>query len=79
MADGQAHDIKRAGQKAVSTIKAMLAAAFAGGYTQSDIHHTQLVRDERSKRLGLMARASCAAAANGRLAVLSEYMRQGKQ
>jgi hypothetical protein len=31
-------------------IQAMLAAARAGGYAQTDILHTLLVRGERSKR-----------------------------
>lgn len=55
------------GPKTEAMIGTMLAAARAGGYTQTDILHTLLVRGERSKRLELMARAACAAAGNDRL------------
>jgi hypothetical protein len=65
------------GPKTEAMIQAMLAAARAGGYTQTDILHTLLVRGERSKRLELMAREACAAAGNDRIAVLSENMRTG--
>jgi hypothetical protein len=47
------------GPKTEAMIHAMLAAARAGGYTQTDILHTLLVRGERSKRLEQMARAAC--------------------
>jgi hypothetical protein len=57
----------------------MLAAARAGGYTQTDILHTLLVRGERSKRLELMARAACAAAGHDRMGVIFDNMRKGKQ
>lgn len=55
------------GPKTEVMIQAMLAAARAGGYAQTDILHTLLVRGERSKRLELMARAACASAGNDRL------------
>jgi hypothetical protein len=67
------------GPKTEAMIGAMLAAARAGGYTQTDILHTLLVRGERSKRLELMARAACAAAGNDRIAALFASMREGKQ
>jgi hypothetical protein len=67
------------GPKTEAMIQAMLAAARAGGYAQTDILHTLLARGERSKRLELMARAACAAAGNDRLAVLFESLRKGKQ
>jgi hypothetical protein len=38
------------GPKTEAMIQAMLAAARAGGYAQTDILHTLLVRGERSKR-----------------------------
>ena len=67
------------GPKTEAMILAMLAAARAGGYAQTDILHTLLVRGERSQRLELMARAACEAAGNDRLAVLFKSMRKGKQ
>ena len=67
------------GPKTETMILAMLAAARAGCYTQTDILHTLLVRGERSKRLELMARAACAAAGNDRIAALFESMPKGKQ
>jgi hypothetical protein len=67
------------GPKTEAMIQAMLAAARAGGYTQTDILHTLLVRGERSKRIENMARAACAAAGNARLATLFESMQKGKQ
>ncbi len=65
------------GPKTEAMIRAMLAAASAGGYTQTDILHTLLVCGERSKRLELMARAACAAAGNDRLKVVFDSMRAG--
>jgi len=67
------------GPKTEAMIHAMLAAARAGGYAQTDILHTLLVRGERSKRLELMARAACEAAGNERIAALFSSMRKGKQ
>ena len=67
------------GPKTEAIIQAMLAAARAGGYTQTDILHTLLVRGERSKRLEFMARAACEAAGNSRLAELFDSMRKGKK
>ncbi|MCF8168116.1 MAG: hypothetical protein K9J77_05815 [Rhodoferax sp.] len=67
------------GPKTEAMILAMLAAARAGGYAQTDILHTLLVRGERPQRLELMARAACAAAGNDRIAALFESMRKGKQ
>lgn len=65
------------GQKTEAMIQAILAAARAGGYAQTDILHTLLVRGERSKRLEMMARAACAAAGNARLGVIFEDMQKG--
>ena len=65
--------------KTKAMVLAMLAAARAGGYGQTDILHTLLVRRERSKRLELMARAACAAAGNERLAAIFESARKGKR
>jgi hypothetical protein len=48
----------------------ILSAARAGGYTQTDILHTLLVRNERSKRVVGMARAACAAAGSDRIVAL---------
>lgn len=62
------------GPKTEAMIHAMLAAARAGGYAQTDILHTLLVRGERSKRIELMARAACAAAGNQRLKMLFDSM-----
>lgn len=62
------------GPKTEAMIDAMLAAARAGGYAQTDILHTLLVRGERSKRIELMARAACAAAGNQRLKMLFDSM-----
>ena len=62
------------GPKTEAMIQAMLAAARAGGYAQTDILHTLLVRRERSKRLELMARAACAAAGNERLKMFFDSM-----
>lgn len=67
------------GPKTEAMIQAMLGAARAGGYTQTDILHTLLVKGERSKRLELMARAACAAAGNDRIADLFAAMRKGQQ
>ena len=67
------------GPKTEAMIQAILAAARAGCYTQTDILHTLLVRGERSQSLELMAHAACAAAGNDRLAALFESMRKGKQ
>jgi hypothetical protein len=69
----------KCGPKLGAVVHAILAAARAGGYTQTDILHTLLVRGERSKRLELMARAACVSAGNDRLAELFESMRKGKQ
>lgn len=65
--------------KTEAMIQAFLAAARAGGYTQTDILHTLLARGERSERLQQMARAACASAGNDRLAGVFEFMRKGKQ
>ena len=65
--------------KTEAMIQAMLAAARVGGYPQTDILHTLLVRGERSKRIENMARAACAAAGNDRLAALFASMRRGEQ
>jgi len=66
------------GSKTESMIQTMLAAARTGGYTQTDILHTLLVRGERSKRVMGMARAACAAAGNDRMGVIFDDMRKGK-
>lgn len=65
--------------KTKAIVEAMLAAARAGGYTQTDVLHTLLVRRERSRRVENMARAACAAAGSGRLAAIFASMRRGKQ
>ena len=65
--------------KAEAMILAILAAARAGGYTQTDILHTMLVRDEYFKRLELMARAACAAAGPDRIAALFGPMQRGEE
>jgi len=67
------------GAKTEAMVQAMLAAARAGGYTQTDILHTLLVRGERSKRIENMARAACAAAGNDRMATLFASTRRSKQ
>ena len=51
----------------------------AGGYTQTDILHTLLVRGVRSKRLAQMARDACDAAGNDRLETLFGSLRKGAQ
>ena len=65
--------------KTEAMIQAMLAAARAGGYTQTDILHTLLVRGARSKRLALMALDACDAAGNDRLEALFGSLRKGAQ
>ena len=65
--------------KTEAMVQAMLAAARAGGYPQTDILHTLLVRGERSKRIEHMARAACAAAGSSGLAALFAPMRKGGQ
>jgi len=73
------NDSTPAGQgRAARMIDSILAAARAGGYTQTDILHTLLVRGERSKRIQDMARAACAAAGNDRMKVIFDAMRKGK-
>ena len=63
---------------AENMILAILAAARAGGYTQTDILQTIIVRGERSKRIQGMARAACTAAGNERLSAIFDSMRKGK-
>lgn len=66
------------GPKTEAVIESFLTAASAGGYTQTDILHTLLVRGERSKRIQDMARAACTAAGNDRIGTIFEDMRKGK-
>jgi len=57
------HDSTSAGrQRAENMLFAMLTAARAGGYTQTDILHTILVRGGPSQRIRDMSRAAQAAA-----------------
>jgi len=63
--------------KAEAMVQAMLCAAQAGGYTQTDVLHTLLVRGERSQRIQTMARAACEAAGPDRLAELFAIFRAG--
>jgi hypothetical protein len=67
------------GPKTEAFLKAMLDAARAGGYTQTDILHTLLVRCERSDRIQMMAREACAAAGDLRIAKVFEDARQRKR
>ncbi len=64
--------------KAQALVKAMLAAASAGGYAQSDILHTLLVQGERSNRICCMVDAACVAAGIERLESLFEFIRFDK-
>lgn len=64
--------------RAENMMLAMLEAARAGGYTQTDILQTILVRGERSKRIQDMARAACTAAGNERLSAIFDSMRKDK-
>ena len=64
--------------KTEAIVESFLTAARAGGYTQTDILHTLLVRGERSKRTQDMAREACEAAGNDRIAVIFEDMRKGR-
>ena len=56
---------------------AMLTAARAGGFTQSDILATLLSKNEVSHRVKAMAVQACAAAGNEALAKLFDAMRGG--
>lgn len=56
--------------KAEAMVLDILSAARAGGYTQADILHTLLVRNEHSKRVVEMARKACAAAGSDRIVAL---------
>jgi hypothetical protein len=67
------------GPKTEAMIKAMLAAARAGGYAQTDILHTLLVRGERSMRIQDMARAACDAAGTERIKAIFDDMRKARQ
>ena len=69
----------KGGPKAEIIIKAMLAAARAGGHTQTDILHTLLVSGERSVRIQDMARAACHAAGVERIKAVFDDMRKARQ
>lgn len=58
-------------------IDAMLTAARAGGFTQSDILATLMARGEVSHRVKAMAVLACAAAGNEALGKLFDAMRAG--
>lgn len=58
-------------------VDAMLRAARAGGFTQSDILATLLARGEVSHRVNAMAVLACAAAGNEALGKLFDAMRAG--
>jgi hypothetical protein len=66
------------GTKTEAAIQDMLGAARAGGYIQTDILHTLLVRGERSMRIHDMARAACAAAGPQSIQAISDDMRKAK-
>ena len=67
------------GPKTEAVIQVMLAAARAGGYTQTDILHTLLVRGERSMRVQDMARAACEAAGAERMNAIFDDMRKSRK
>jgi hypothetical protein len=68
-----------AGPKIEAFVQVMLAAARAGGYTQTDILHTLLVRGERSLRVQDMARAACEAAGAERTNAIFDDMRKARK
>lgn len=69
--------LSEAGRKRISdTIAALLTAASAGGFTQSDILATMLCNGENSKRVQYMARAACAAAGNKAIAQFFAALRK---
>ena len=77
--DGRNDSTPTGQARADKMIDAMLSAARAGGYKQTDILQTLLVRGERSKRIQDMARAACDAAGNDRLKVIFDSMRKASQ
>ena len=77
--DGQ-HDSTHAGRsRAENMLFALLVAARAGGYTQTDILHTLLVRGECSMRIQDMARAACDAAGTERIKAIFDDIRKARQ
>jgi hypothetical protein len=65
--------------KTEAIVQVILAAAHAGGYTQTDILHTLLVRGERSLRVQDMARAACEAAGAERIHAILDDMRKARK
>jgi hypothetical protein len=79
MAYGPNDDPEWTGEsKAEAMVLDILSAAQGGGYTKTDILHTLLVRNERSKRVAAMAREACAAAGSDRFAALMSAWKVGQ-
>ena len=75
---GNDGDASPAGRiKAKAMMDAILTAARAGGFTQSDILATLLARGEVSHRVKAMAVRACAAAGNEAMGKLFDAMRAG--
>ena len=77
--NGQHGSTSAGRQRAENMLFAMLKAARAGGYTQTVILHTLLVRGEASQRIQDMARAACAEAGIDRAKAILDDVRKGQR